>query len=77
MFLSNIDWKALWKSTKEHFGLFIIGIGGWVVALLALILLVVLFEEVGLAIAMIVFVVFMLDSMGKKIKNLLTKHDVE
>ena len=73
MSLKNIDWKTLWENIKEYFVLFIIGLGGWVVAILALVLLVVLFEEVGLAIAMVAFVVFMLDAMGKKVKNLLNK----
>lgn len=71
--LNKIDWKGLWKNTKEHFVTFVIGLGGWIVSLLLLILLVILFDEVGLYIAMIIFVVFMLDSLGKQIKKLVDK----
>jgi len=71
--LNKIDWKGLWKTTKEHLGLFVLGLGGWVVSLLLLILLVIVFEEIGLWIAMIIFVVFMLDSLGKQVKKLLDK----
>lgn len=71
--LNKIDWKGLWETTKEHFVTFVMGLGGWVVSLLLLILLVILFEEVGLWIAIIIFVVFMLDSLGKQIKKLIEK----
>lgn len=71
--LNKIDWKGLWKTTKEHFVTLVMGLGGWVVSLLLLILLVILFEEVGLWIAIIIFVVFMLDSLGKQIKKLIEK----
>ena len=71
--LNKIDWKELWKNIKTYFGLFILGVGGWVVFLLLFITLVLLFDETGVWIAVFLFVVFMLDALGKQVKKLIDK----
>lgn len=69
MWLENVNWKSFYQNVKSHFIDFVIGMGGWIAFLIILTLIILILGEFGAWLAAFLFFVFIIDSMGKKIRK--------